>query len=135
MSKASHFNDISATAKPKRPAPFSLRLTKDERARLERDAGPLSLNAYIRERLFGESASPRRRAKKAPVQDRQELAKVLSALGRSSLSSNVNQLAKGLNTGTLPAMPETDEAIRKACYDIACMRMTLMKALGKQPKS
>lgn len=125
----------SANPKPKRPAPFSLRLTTAERARLERDAGSLSLNAYIRERLFGDDASPRRRVKKAPVQDRQELAKVLAALGRSSLASNVNQLAKGLNTGTLPVLPETDEAIRKACFDIAYMRMTLMKALGKQPES
>ncbi|RIJ31037.1 hypothetical protein [Henriciella algicola] len=125
----------SANPKPKRPAPFSLRLTKAERARLERDAGSLSLNAYIRGRLFGEHASPRRRVKKSPVQDRQELAKVLAALGRSSLAANVNQLAKGMNTGTLPAIPETDEAIRKACYDIAYIRMTLMKALGKQPES
>lgn len=123
-----------ANLKRKRPAPFSLRLTKDERTRLERDAGPLSLNAYIRERLFGDKTSPRRRMKKTPIQDHQELAKVLAALGRSSLASNVNQLAKGLNTGTLPAMPETDEAIRKAAYDIACMRMMLMKALGKRPE-
>lgn len=124
-----------AKVKPKRPAPLSVRLTKSERARLERDAGSLSLNAYIRERLFGEDASPRRRVKKAPVQDHKELAKVLSALGRSSLASNVNQLAKGLNTGTLLVLPETDEAIHKACFDIAYIRMTLMKALGKQPES
>ncbi|MBK76767.1 MAG: hypothetical protein CME85_14960, partial [Henriciella sp.] len=73
----SHFRKV-ANVKPKRPAPFSLRLTKAERARLERDAGSLSLNAYIRERLFGEDVSPRRRVKKAPVQDKQELAKVLA---------------------------------------------------------
>ena len=102
---ATTFNAASARPKKKRRAPFSLRLTRDERARLEWDAGPLSLNAYIRKRLFGEQASPRRRVKRAPVKDHQELAKVLATLGRSNLASNVNQLAKGLNTGTLPVMP------------------------------
>ncbi len=39
--------------KRKTPPPFSLRLSFEERARLERDAGDMPLGAYIRERLFG----------------------------------------------------------------------------------
>lgn len=135
MSATPDFNAAASGKTVKRPSPFSLRLTKDERARLERDAGALSLNAYVRSRLFGADVSPRKRTKKPPVQDRKELAQVLALLGRSSLASNVNQLAKGLNTGTLPAQPETDQAIRKACRDIAAMRAILMQSLGKRPKA
>jgi len=34
------------------PPPFSLRLTFEERAQLEREAGDMPLGAYIRSRLF-----------------------------------------------------------------------------------
>ena len=40
------------TALNKRPAPFSLRLTFDERARLEEEAAGMSISAFIKWRLF-----------------------------------------------------------------------------------
>ena len=43
------------------PPPFSLRLTFEERARLERDAGDMPLGAYIRSRLFDQPAGDRRK--------------------------------------------------------------------------
>src|SRR3546814_1287972 len=71
----------------KRPAPFSLRLTFEQRAQLEQDAGGMSLAAYIQSRLFdSENPAPRRRGKR-PVQDYQALAQVLGNLGQSRLRS------------------------------------------------
>ncbi len=46
----------SGRAKP--AAPFSLRLSAQERARLEADAGGLPLGEYIRRRVFADGASP-----------------------------------------------------------------------------
>lgn len=118
-------------AAKRRPAPLSLRLSPEERARLERDAAGRSLGAYIRARLFGEQAAPAARSRgKFPVKDHQALAKVLAQLGQSRLANNLNQLAKAVHLGALPAGPETEEDLRRAAYDIACMKMLLMRALG-----
>jgi hypothetical protein len=58
---------------------------------------------------------------------------VLGALGRSRLSSNLNQLAKAVNTGSLPVTPETEADLRQACRDVAEIRADLLRALGKSP--
>jgi hypothetical protein len=42
----------------------------------------------------------------------------------------MNQLARGVNTGTLPVLPETEAEISEACSDIAAMRKDLIDALG-----
>ena len=47
----------------------------------------MSLGAYIRERLFGEDAAPRKTRGKFPVKDHEALGRVLAALGSSRLSS------------------------------------------------
>lgn len=129
------FNDIaSKTAGPgKYPAPFSLRLTHAERARLVAEAGRKSLGAYIRERLLGEDVEPRKRRGNSPIKDHEALGRVLGTLGRSRLSSNLNQLAKAVNTGSLPVTPETEVELKQACRDVAVMRAELLRALGKSP--
>lgn len=72
------------------PSPFSLRLSFEERAQLERDAAGLSLSAYVRERIFdGSKTTPRRRGK-FPVKDQKALASVLAMLGQSRLANNLN---------------------------------------------
>jgi len=120
----------AAKPAPKKPAPFSLRLSFDERARLEQDAAGMALGAYIRDRLFGEDVAPRKTRGKAPVKDFAALGRVLAALGQSRLSSNLNQLAKAVNTGSLPVTPETEEDLWQACKDVQAMRRDLMIALG-----
>lgn len=137
MTKLSHkFNNLDSTLaeKPKeaRPTPFSLRLNFAERAQLEKDAAGMSLAAYIRDRLFGEDVAPRQTRGKFPVKDYAALGRVLAALGASRLSSNLNQLAKAVNTGSLPVTPETEEDLRKACRDVQAMRRDLLIALGLQ---
>ena len=113
------------------PPPFSLRLTFEERARLELDAGDIPLGAYIRSKLFNEPATvrPSRKAKR-PVKDHQALASVLGELGKSRIANNLNQLAKAANSGCLPLTPETEKSLEEACAGIHWMRTTLMQALG-----
>jgi len=115
---------------PKKPSPFSLRLTFEERAALEQDAADMPLGAYIRSRVFDQSRPPRRTRGKRPVKDHAELAQLVAALGNSRLSSNVNQLARAVNSGSLPVTPDTERALKDACADIAWMRIALMKSLG-----
>src|SRR3546814_5471194 len=102
----------------KRPAPFSLRLTFEQRAQLEQDAGGMSLAAYIQSRLFdSENPAPRRRGKR-PVKDYQALTQVLGKLGQSRLSANLNQLARSANSGSLPVTPDTEAALLAAVAEI-----------------
>jgi hypothetical protein len=114
----------------KRPAPFSLRLTFEQRARLEADAAGMSLAAFIHCRLFDPNNPPPKRRSKTPVKDHQALAQVLAMLGQSRLSSNVNQLAKSANSGSLPVTPDTEAALLAAAAEIQDMRRLLIKALN-----
>ena len=125
------------TTNSKGPAPFSLRLTQQERARLERRAAGMPLGAYIRERLLaeeGEPQPPRRTRGKFPVKDHQALASLLALLGKSRLANNVNQLARAANSGSLPLDFETREALLNASYEIGAMKRMLMIALGVQER-
>lgn len=113
-------------------APFSLRLTFEERAALEQSAGTRPLGAYIRSKLFGGQEAPRRRRTrtKKPLKDEKALGELLGKLGESRLASNINQLAKAANSGSLPVTPDTEKALQNACDDVRAMRMLLMQALG-----
>lgn len=106
--------------------PFSLRLSFEERARLQEQASGQPLGAYIRERLLAE---PPRRSRLTPA-DRQALLQVLGTLGQARIANNLNQLAKQANLGALPVTPDTESALTGAAADIAAMRAMLVKALG-----
>ena len=127
------FNAAAKSNAPKYPPPFSLRLTFEERALLEKSAAGMSLGAYIRSQLFGDQATPRRTRGRFPVKDHASLGRVPGQLGASRLSANLNQLARAVNTGILPVTPETDEALQEACAAIEEMRAELLQALGKAP--
>lgn len=127
------FNKVASTAKPKALPPFSIRLTFEERAALENAAAGMPLGAFVRERLFGEELKPRRTRGKHPVKDHESLGRTLALLGASRLSANLNQLAKAVNTGSLPVTPETEADLRAACEAVAEMRAALMRALGVSP--
>ncbi len=128
-------SDPSPTKSEKRtPPPFSLRLTFEERARLEQDAGDMPLGAYIRSRLLDHPAGDRRpRKAKRPVKDHQALASVLGELGKSRIANNLNQLAKAANSGSLLLTSETEKSLQEACAGVQWLRSTLMQALGLQP--
>lgn len=106
--------------------PFCLRLSFEERARLEQLADGQPLGAYIRSRLL--DAPPRR--KSLSVNDKDALLRVLGQLGQSRLANNLNQLAKQANLGTLPITPDTEAALQQAADDVAAMRKLMIDALG-----
>ncbi len=128
-------SDPSPTKSEKRtPPPFSLRLTFEERARLESEAGDMPLGTYIRSRLFDRPATDRRpRQIKRPVKDKQALASLLGELGKSRIANNLNQLAKAANSGSLLLTSETEKSLQEACAGVQWLRTTLMQALGLQP--
>lgn len=130
----SHVAPDRAGASPtrgKRPAPFSLRLSEAERARLIAEAGDTPLGAYIKAKVLGERPLHRRRAG-APVQDKKSLAQALALLGRARLANNLNQLAHAANIGVLPLDPETMADINAALSDLRDLRRLLLAALGKK---
>ncbi len=138
MTNSRHkFNEIAKPEAKKAayPPPFSLRLTYEERARLDAERGSKTLAAYIREHLFGVDAAPRKKRGNSPVQDKEALGRMAGALGQSRLSQNMNQLAKAVNSGSLPVTPETEAEIKEACREISAMRAELLAALGKVPGS
>jgi hypothetical protein len=114
----------------KAPPPFSLRLSAEERAKLEAAATGMSLGSYIKAKLFDGDLSPRRRRGNAPVKDHAALAQVLGMLGNMRLASNLNQLARSANIGTLPLTPEVEEELARSCAAVIAMRAELLRALG-----
>lgn len=124
------FNKIAKGERPKYPPPFSLRFTFEERAKLDMLRGSMPLGRYIREQVLGDDAAPRKKRGRYPVKDHEALGRVLGALGSSRLSSNLNQLARASNTGSLPVTPETEADIREACEAVIAMRQELLRALG-----
>lgn len=117
----------------KHPAPYSIRFDDEERARLNKDAKGKSWAAYIRSVLFPDVDQPQQRQTRKtrqPAINQQLAAQILGLLGQSRLSSNLNQIAKGANRGTLPVTPELKEELRQACADICEMRRALILVLG-----
>lgn len=142
MSLGSSFNPVDIEAayrqspgkpKKKRLAPFSIRLSEDERARLAMEAAGAPLGAYIKAKALG--APPlRSRRTGLRVEDRVALAKGLALLGRSRLANNLNQLAYAVNIGSLPVTPETEEELFAAARDVRALRRLFLTALGLKPE-
>jgi hypothetical protein len=120
----------SQQEEPPKPTPFSLRLSTEEREALDAAAGGMPLGAYIRSRLLGEDVAPRRTRGRFPVKDHEALGRLLGELGRSRIANNLNQLARAVNSGSLPVSPETEADIQETCAAIREMRRELLTALG-----
>lgn len=113
----------------KKPVPFSLRLSAEERAWLDKQAGSRPLGAYIRERLLGDRTEKRRASRKPQLHEAQYAA-LLAALGESRLSSNLNQLAKHANVGTLDISDDVEQQLQDAYHAVLEMRKALFMALN-----
>ena len=72
----------------------------------------------------------RRRVLRKPAIDDRKVSIVLSALGESRLSQNLNQLAKHANMGTLDVSEPVEQEIVDACKAVTSMREVLLSALG-----
>ena len=110
--------------------PFSLRLTFEERVRLEQNAGNMPLGSYIKSLLFAADVPKYRKRRRVPEIDDKSLAELLACLGASRIANNLNQLAKAANTGALYFDDETKRGLSRACNDVQAMRELLLKALG-----
>lgn len=111
-------------------APVSLRMSFEEKDRLAREAAGMSVAAYIRWRLFDPDSPPPKTRGKQPVKDHKALAQLLVLLGQSRLASNVNQLARSANSGSLPLTPDTERALTEAAQYISEIRQLLLQALN-----
>lgn len=90
------FNTIAKKQAKKKPAPLSLRLTFEERTRLEELAGDEPLGSYIKRKVFDGQGTSNKRARsklRRPIKDDASLAKLLALLGGSRITNNLNQLA------------------------------------------
>ncbi|GJE59624.1 MobC family plasmid mobilization relaxosome protein [Methylobacterium trifolii] len=143
MSISSEFEAAGAYQTPasvrrprkKRDAPFSLRLTPKERARLATEAAGAPLGAYIKAKVLGDSLPIRMRRSGISIEDRRVLAQLVALLGRSRVFSNLNQLAHAANSGSLPATPETEAQLQNALADLREIRRLLLAALGLKPEA
>lgn len=127
------FNKTGAPRKPKnrgRGRAFSLWLSPEEEADLAALAGEWPWGAFVKERVFANGTALRKRQTYRSVEDKQALARALALLGQSRLSSNLNQLAKAANIGTLPVTPDVVGDLQTACTQVREIRALLVTALG-----
>lgn len=124
-------------AKPKRGKSrnYTIRLSEDERAYLERQAGSLTLAAYIRLQLLSGHKSPGRRRKVSrkrgtPSAELKVLSHMLAGLGQSDLASSMKDMAAAAKIGALPVTPELQAELFEACVHIRQMRRDLIAAIG-----
>lgn len=124
----------SAAAKPKsrrkRPAPFSIRLSDEERAILQRKAGKRSLGAYARAKLLGDEEAPRRKAAAKPSVDSVLLGQVLGKLGKSEQVACLFLLLVAAEKNRITMSEKDRAALHAACDDVREVRAVLMSALG-----
>jgi hypothetical protein len=118
--------------KKKRLAPIPVRATGEQIAEIERraKAAGKSRNAFMLWRALGDDYKPPRVYHRKPVKDDQALARLLAKLGETRLASNINQLAKATNSGSLPVTPDVAAALHQSADEIAAMSRMLRAALG-----
>lgn len=112
------------------PAPFSLRFTFEERAKLDQEAAGMSLAAYIKQRLFDPNNPPRKTKGKFPVKDHTLLSQILGIIGSNNIAYNLNELCKLAKSGSLAVTPETELELVNASLGVLEMRKILINALG-----
>lgn len=116
-------------------SPLTLRLTSDERARLENLAGDTTLSAYVRACVFARDTTLRKARPSDIIADKKAAAEALALLGQSRIASNLNQLAYHANIGALVVGAAEKEDIAQANAHLAAIRALLMEALGKKQRS
>ncbi len=119
--------------KGKYPAPFSLRLSKEERKELAKLADGLPWGAYIKGVIFEQKRKLRVRGAH-PIKDHKLLAKLLGALGKSRIANNINQLAKAANSGSLPVNEDVLQGLNDAVSAIRWVRETIIIGMGLKPQ-
>lgn len=116
----------------RKATPVTIRLTEDERVRLEELAAGMTLSAYIRACLFAEETKRRKRRSNTVVADKKAVAEALALLGQSRIANNLNQLAYQANIGALVMEDRERAKIEEAYSHILALRGLLVAALGQE---
>ncbi|MFQ3621923.1 MAG: plasmid mobilization relaxosome protein MobC [Acetobacteraceae bacterium] len=116
----------SGTDRRQRNVTVTVRLTADERARLEElsSRAGYAAGAFMRAAAFGE-AGPR--AQRRPPADHVAIRKLLGELGR--VGNNINQIARAVNADQSVNVPELREALTAYLE----LRDAIFVALGMEP--
>lgn len=123
-----------STRPDKRPAPFSIRLSTDERDALKRKAGQRPLGSYIRNKLLGDDVTPRK-ATRTPTINYALLGQVLGMLGKSDQVRCLFMLLVAAEAGSIELADDENAALTQACDQVHEMRGLLVKALGLRGSS
>lgn len=115
----------SGTEKRIRDRILTIRFSAEERAAIDEaaDRAGLVVGSYARQVLLGAPAP--RQVRRRPI-ERRELVRILGQLGH--IGSNLNQLAKDRNTGTVVH----DGEIATAARAVVEMRDAILKAMGHE---
>jgi hypothetical protein len=116
----------------RKTVPVTIRLTEEERARLEEMAAGTTLSTYVRACLFAQQEKRRKRRAGTVVADKKAAAEALALLGQSRIASNLNQLAYQANIGALVIEDRERLKIEEAYTHILSLRALLVKALGQE---
>jgi uncharacterized protein (DUF1778 family) len=110
---------------------LTVRLTPEQRKKLDQLAAGCTLSDYIRACIFSDQAPIVKTRGRFPVKDEQAVSRLLAMLGQSRIAQNINQLAKAVHSGSLPVNQDVQKQIMEACEAISWMRQQLLQALGK----
>lgn len=121
------------TQKPKRMAPLSVRLSKEQRAQLECDAVSMSLNAYVISKLFDDPAKLKRR-RKEPTQKDKAIARALRQLSQAGLIGYLLSQIEAIEEHRLQLPEDEEKQLRQAYADCCNLRRDLIEAMGLEAK-
>ncbi len=129
------FNHASLAAPKPKPCYVTVRVTPEEKQRLETEAAGISISAHVRDRLFGEDVKPRRTRGRFPVKDYEALSRVLRALGKANLYNNLHIILLALEEQRVSMEPQLEAELRDTFAVVCQMREDLVSALGLQPRN
>lgn len=130
------------TNEPKNPttgrSPVSVRLTLEERLRLEQAANGMSLSKYIRFRLFQADTAANAgdtEIRLSPAARQRLLAQILATLGKSGIAATLSELTELARLGLFPSDADTATPLAQARDELIKLRRDLLRGLGLRPKS
>lgn len=106
---------------------LSVRISKEERDVLRREAGDRGVSAHVRSRLF--PTSTKTSSRRVPSGQSEDYARVLAQLGSSELAPRLREFVHLARSGSLELSAETVHALMSACGSIEEMRDLLISAL------
>ena len=111
--------------------PFSMRLSVEERARLDALAGDMPMGAYVRSRLF-DTPSPRHHKMRRFDVDKSLLKKLVRELGRQHISSRLHRIMDAIDDGDLEVGDKLELELRYLCSELRHLRRNIRKAVGDE---